>query len=102
MEKAKIFRTLLRPLSTEKTTVLQERNNQYAFEVARDANKIEIKKAIEQRFNVKVTSVRVMTVKGKKKVQFTKKGRTEGTRRSWKKAVVTLQKDDVLDFVEGA
>ncbi len=88
---------LIRPLLTEKMTNLQERYNQYAFEVHRAANKIEIKKAVEERFGVKVTKVRTMIVRGKKR----RMGRFEGKRAAWKKAIVTLQEGDVIDFVTG-
>lgn len=71
---------LVRPLITEKNTNLQESLNQYAFEVGRDSNKIEVAKAVEKKFNVRVESVRTMVSKGKKKSQMTKKGRFEGYR----------------------
>jgi len=89
---------IVRPILTEKMTTLKELNNQYAFEVSRQANKIEIKKAVEQRFNVSVTDVRTINVRGKKR----RMGRFEGKRSQWKKAIVTLQTDDVIDFVAGA
>ncbi|MFC1725239.1 50S ribosomal protein L23 [candidate division KSB1 bacterium] len=87
---------LLRPLVTEKISNLQEKENKYAFEVRRDANKIEIKDAIESKFNVRVKSVRTMQVLGKTK----RLGRYEGRRRSWKKAIVTLEKDFKIDLFE--
>jgi large subunit ribosomal protein L23 len=89
---------IVRPILTEKMTTLKELRNQYAFEVSRQANKIEIKKAVEQRFNVAVIDVRTMNVRGKKR----RMGRFEGKRSQWKKAVVTLQADNVIDFVAGA
>jgi len=100
---------LKRPVITEKATLIKDRPkrngeplNQYIFEVARDANKIEVKKAIEQKYNVKVQSVRTMTVKGKIRTRFTKSGRTEGQTPTRKKAIVTLIKDNKIEFVEGA
>ena len=87
---------LLRPLVTEKISNLQETENKYAFEVRKDANKIEIKDAIERKFNVQVKSVRTMQVLGKTK----RLGRYEGRRRSWKKAIVTLEKDFKIDLFE--
>ena len=90
---------LVRPLITEKNTNLQESLNQYAFEVGRDSNKIEIAKAVEKKFNVRVQSVRTMVSKGKKKSQMTKKGRFEGYRADRKKAIVTLHKEDKIDFL---
>ena len=90
---------LVRPLITEKNTNLQESLNQYAFEVGRDSNKIEIAKAVEKKFNVRVQSVRTMVSKGKKKSQMTKKGRFEGYRADRKKAIVKLHKEDKIDFL---
>ena len=86
-----------RPLITEKTSIQKEVANQVTFEVDRGANRIEIKKAVEQIFNVNVTGVRTMQVKGKTK----QRGRILGKRRSWKKAVVTLAPGDRIDFFEG-
>jgi large subunit ribosomal protein L23 len=83
-------------LITEKGTVLRESRNQYHFEVARDANKIEIKRAIEVIFNVKVDDVRTMQVRGKVKRQ----GRYVGRRSDWKKAVVTLKPEQKIDLFE--
>ncbi|MBU0520523.1 50S ribosomal protein L23 [bacterium] len=87
---------LKRPLLTEKSTSLQEHQNQVAFEVDRDANKIEIKHAIETRFDVKVKKVRTMNMLGKLK----RMGRFEGRRSAWKKAIVTLDKDQTIEFFE--
>lgn len=95
---SKAFQVIQRPLLTEKITNLSELNNQYAFEVNRNSNKIEIKKAIEQRFSVTVLSVRTMIVRGKKR----RMGRFEGKRAQWKKAIVSLKEGDTIDFVEGA
>jgi len=81
---------------TEKATALREKQNGYLFEVARDANKIEVKKAVEAIFNVKVTSVRTLRVHGKPK----KVGRHAGHRPDWKKAVVTLKKGETIELFE--
>jgi len=86
-----------RPLITEKTSIQKEVANQVTFEVDRQANRIEIKKAVEKIFNVNVTGVRTMQVKGKTK----QRGRILGKHRSWKKAVVTLAPGDRIDFFEG-
>ena len=83
-------------LITEKGTVLRETRNQYFFEVARDANKIEIQRAIENIFKVKVDSVRTMQLRGKVKRQ----GRWVGKRNDWKKAIVTLGADQKIDLFE--
>jgi large subunit ribosomal protein L23 len=90
---------LVKPLITEKNTLLQEQNNQYAFEVSKDANKIEIAKAVEKRFKVRVTDVKTLVQKGKQKAQMTKKGKFSGYRADRKKAIVTLHKEDKIDFL---
>ncbi len=90
---------LVKPLITEKNTATQESLNQYAFEVGIDSNKIEIKNAVEKKFNVRVSKVRTLVAKGKKKSQMTKKGRFEGYRSDRKKAIVTLHKEDKIDFL---
>jgi large subunit ribosomal protein L23 len=90
-------RTIVRKvLITEKGTALRELRNQYFFEVARDANKIDIKRAIENIFKVKVDNVRTMQVRGKVKRQ----GRWLGRRNDWKKAIVTLQPDQKIELFE--
>ncbi len=85
------------PMLTEKTMTARENCNQYAFAVDRQANKVEIKKAVEKLFNVKVSGVRTQMVKGKMK----RLGRTMGKRADWKKAIVTLQPDQKIEFFEG-
>ena len=91
------YRVVLKPLLTEKGTRLKEEGNQYLFRVAKTANKIEIKQAIEQVFKVTVLSVRTTRVRGKVK----RLGRFEGRRPDWKKAVVTLKKGDSIELYEG-
>lgn len=85
-----------RALITEKGTNLREVRNQYHFEVARAANKIDVKRAIESIFSVKVAEVRTMNVHGKVKRQ----GRWVGRRNDWKKAIVTLQPDHKIELFE--
>ena len=87
-----------RPLVTEKTTIQKEASNQLSFEVDRRANRIEIKRAIEKIFNVNVSGVRTMQVKGKAK----RRGRILGKRKDWKKAIVTLRPGERIEFFEGA
>lgn len=77
---------LVKPLITEKNTAIQELLNQYSFEVSRSCNKIEIAKAVEKKFNVRVTNVNTLVLKGKRKSQMTKKGRFEGYRSDRKKS----------------
>jgi large subunit ribosomal protein L23 len=81
-----------RPILTEKSYA-GIANKIYTFEVARDANKVEIRKAIEEIFSVSVASVNTVSVKGHKKSQNTKQGRTVGRTSDYKKAIVTLTKD---------
>lgn len=92
-----MYDVLRGPLLTEKGTLLKEQENKILFKVAREANKIEIKKAIEEIFKVKVDKVTTMNCRGKKK----RMGRFEGKRPDWKKAIVTLKEGEKLDFVEG-
>ncbi len=87
-----------RPVITEKTSIQKEVSNQFTFEVDRMANRVEIKKAVESIFNVKVAVVRTMQVKGKAK----RRGWIVGKRRDWKKAIVTLMPGERIDFFEGA
>jgi large subunit ribosomal protein L23 len=89
---------VVRPIITEKSTLLKDTGNQYIFEVQRDANKIEIKKAVEKLFKVKVVSVNVSNMEGKKK----RLGRFEGKKPDWKKAVVKLSPKDKITIFEGA
>ncbi len=90
-------RVIKRPLITEKSTLHKEMHNQLAFEVDRRANKIEIKKAVEKIFKVRVKDVRTMNYRGKQK----RLGRTVGRRPHWKKAIVTLQPGEKIEFFEG-
>jgi large subunit ribosomal protein L23 len=87
---------ILKPLVTEKAVNLAQEQNKYTFYVDRKANKIEIKNAIEEIFNVKVTAVNTMTVRDKKK----RVGRYEGLTPTRKKAVVTLNEGDTIDIFE--
>ena len=89
---------LRRPLLTEKMLMQQESRNSYGFEVAPAANKIDIKRAVQEKFKVVVEQVRTINVKGKSKRQNTRRGMTTGFRRDWKKAIVTLRKGDTIDF----
>ncbi|UCG08087.1 MAG: 50S ribosomal protein L23 [Desulfobacterales bacterium] len=91
------YEIIKRPVITEKTNIQKEASNQVTFEVDRRANRIEIQRAVEDIFNVKVAAVRTMQVKGKVK----QRGRIVGRRRDWKKAIVTLMPGDRIDFFEG-
>ncbi len=92
------YNIIIRPLMTEKTTKQKEASNQLSFEVDRQANRIEIRRAIEMIFTVRVAKVRTMQVKGKTK----QRGRIIGKRRNWKKAIVTLMPGERIAFFEGA
>ncbi len=90
------YRVLIRPLITEKASILGT-ENKYFFEVARNANKIEITKAIEEVYGIKPVKVNIINMKGKK-VRF---GRTLGKRKNWKKAIVTLPEGKTIKIYEG-
>ncbi len=92
------YEIIRRPLITEKGTELKHHANQYFFEVAKDANKLEIKHAIESLFRVKVLQVRTLSVQGKEK----RVGRFLGRTPDWKKAVATLKEGDTIESFEGA
>lgn len=81
---------------SEKGSVLKDKENRYLFKVHPRANKIEIKKAIESAFDVKIINVKTINMKGKAK----KLGRFEGKRSSWKKAIVKLKEGDTIEFFE--
>jgi large subunit ribosomal protein L23 len=89
---------LIRPLMTEKHMRQKEEQNTVAFQVRPDANKVEIRSAVETVFNVKVSEVRTMNYEGKLK----RMGRHQGRRASWKKAIVTLAPGHKIELVEGA
>ena len=88
---------LIRPLMTEKHMRQKEEQNTVAFQVRPDANKVEIRSAVETVFNVKVSDVRTMNYEGKMK----RMGRYQGRRPGWKKAIVTLAPGHKIDLVEG-
>jgi len=92
------YDVIKRPVITEKTNIQKEDANQITFEVDRKANRVEIRRAVERIFNVRVAGVRTMQIKGKVK----QRGRIVGRRRNWKKAIVTLMPGERIDFFEGA
>ena len=100
-----ISNIIISPLLTEKSNSLSQQFNKYVFKVNKDANKMQIKRAVEDRFNVKIIKVSTVSVKGKKKNTTVRSGghvlRTSGYRESWKKAIVTLHGEDKLNLVEG-
>lgn len=91
---------LISPLVTEKMTNLTADHGKYGFLVNPKANKIQIAKAIEKKFNVHVVSVRTINNQGKTKTQFRKSGRFTGKTPKYKKAIVTLKKDETIEIFE--
>ena len=89
---------LIKPIVTEKMTVLGEKLNRYGFFVDRRANKIEIKEAVEKMYGVSVKDVNTLNYHGKKKSRYTKAGMVRGRANHFKKAYVTLAGDDKIDF----
>jgi large subunit ribosomal protein L23 len=97
MNQERLMKVLLAPIVSEKSARIGEANRQFAFKVVPDADKSEVKGAVESLFDVKVQAVRVANVKGKQK-RF---GRMLGRRPNWKKAYVTLQEGYDIDFAGG-
>lgn len=95
LHQARLMSVIEGPHLSEKSTIVGEANNQVVFRVRRDANKADIKKAVELLFEVKVDAVTVVNVRGKIK----RHGQTSGRRASWKKAYVTLAEGSQLDFL---
>jgi large subunit ribosomal protein L23 len=91
-----VYEIIRRPIITEKTTMLGD-NGQYAFEVARTANKVEVKRAVEQVFKVNVRAVNIMHVRGKSR----RMGKSQGFTTPWKKAIVTLQAGQRIELFQG-
>ena len=94
---------IIRPILTEKMAIMQERQNKYGFIVSDDANKVQIKSAVESKFDVAVSKVATMNFDGKLKQMTTKSNgktiRTQGKRASFKKAIITLRVGDVIDYL---
>ena len=93
---------IIEPMLTEKGAVLQENFNKYLFKVSSSSNKIQVKKAVELKFGVKVGKVAIINIKGKTKSMSVKSSgrtiRTQGKKSSWKKAVVTLKEGSSIDL----
>ena len=96
---------LIRPLYTEKMSFLEETQRKYAFEVDSSANKIQIKRAVEEKFDFQVEKVATMNRKGKAKQMSVRSGgraiRTQGFQSSWKRAVITLKEGFTIDLLKG-
>jgi len=89
---------LIKPIVTEKLTAQGEKLNRYGFIVNREANKLEIKAAVEQKYNVTVADVNTVNYHGKKKSRYTKAGFLQGRMNHFKKAYITLEGEDKIDF----
>ena len=94
MKALKYEEVVLRPVVTEKTLRAAERHNSYTFEVAMAANKVQIRRAVENLFEVGVTEVRTQRYLGKRR----RMGRSVGTTGNWKKAIIRLKEGDSIDF----
>ena len=96
---------IIRPILSEKGTMLGEALNKYVFQVEKQCNKLEIKEAIEEKFKVKIKKVATMNLKGKNKNLTIKSNghilRTRGNQSSWKKAIVTLEEGSSIDMLGG-
>ena len=89
---------LIKPILTEKANAQQEKLKRFAFKVNRKANKLEIKKAVEEFYGVSVVDVNTLVAPGKNKTKFTKAGFVKGVRSAYKKALVTLAEGDTIDL----
>jgi len=94
----KLADVLVRPVITEKVNIQIEKSGRYTFQVGKESNKLEIKKAVEEFYGVKVTDVRTAVVPAKRKTRFTKAGFIEGRKPSYKKAIVTLAQGESIDL----
>jgi large subunit ribosomal protein L23 len=93
------MRVLIKPLVTEKMTNITEKmSNRFGFIVSPDANKMDIKKAVESQYNVSVVKVNTMNYAGKNKSRYTKTGILKGRTVAYKKAIVTLKEGETIDF----
>ena len=89
---------IIKPLITEKTNSLSDKQNKFGFVVRPQANKLQIKAAVEQAYNVTVASVNTVNYHGKRKARYTKAGMLKGRANHYKKAYVTLAGEDKIDF----
>ena len=89
---------IIKPLVTEKMTGITEKQNKFGFIVRPEANKVELKKEIEERYNVTVTDINTCIYAGKNKSRYTRSGLLKGSTNAFKKAIVTLKEGDVIDF----
>jgi len=97
MERTEI---LIKPILTEKANAQQEKLHRYAFKVNRKANKLEIKKAVEDFYGVSVVDVNTAVVPGKNKTRYTKAGFIKGQKPAFKKALVTIAEGETIDYTQ--
>lgn len=93
---------LIRPLFTEKNTEIYGPQNQYGFVVRKDANKIDIARAVEKKYSVTVENVNTINIKGKTKTMFRRSGRFTGKTPAYKKAIITIKEGETIEIVEQA
>jgi len=89
---------LIKPIITEKAAAESEDNNKFSFVVRRDANKVQIKKAVEDFYGVNVETVRTMVVPSKSKSKYSKSGVVEGRKSAYKKAIVEVRSGETIDL----
>jgi large subunit ribosomal protein L23 len=94
----KLSDVLIRPILSEKANAQQDKLRRYSFRVSKQANKLEIKKAVEEFYGVNVVDVNTLVVPGKNKTRFTKAGFIKGQKPGFKKAVVTVAEGDTIDL----
>ena len=94
----KLSEVLVKPILTEKANAQQEKLHRYAFRVSLKANKLEIKKAVEEFYGVNVVDVNTAVVPGKNKTRYTKKGFVKGQKPAFKKAMITVAEGDTIDL----
>ena len=94
----KLSEVLVRPVITEKVNLQMERMGRYTFVVGKQANKLEVKKAVEEFYGVKVADVNTLVVPAKSKTRYTKAGILSGRKPAYKKAIVTLEKGETIDL----
>lgn len=94
----KLSEVLIKPILSEKANGQQEKLRRYAFKVARKANKLEIKKAVEEFYGVSIIDVNTAVVPGKNKTRYTKKGFVKGQKPAFKKAMVTVAQGETIDL----
>ena len=94
----KLSEVLIKPILSEKANAQQDKLRRYAFRVDRKANKLEIKKAVEEFYGVSVLDVNTLAAAGKDKTRYTKKGFTKGRKSAYKKALITVGEGETIDM----